>query len=439
MAAPHRRLRLLVFAPWLIIALLAAACEHLAINGAKQAPGSESTGATAPWPSEGAPAGEGAYPAPEGMRPGAPPAPSPDAVRVALLLPLSGAQQNLGKAMLKAAELALFDLGADNFELLPYDTQGTPEGAAGAAQTALDDGSTLLLGPLLAPSARAVTPVAHAARVPVIAFTSDRTVAESGVFVLGFTPESEVRRVMRYAFDSGLTRFAVLAPQDAYGNAVIAAVEETASNLGASLVRTQFYEPTARDFGPAVEAVARGRRGSAPGQGAVVPSAESRHPAGSQPFDALLIADGGERLRTIAAHLPVHNLQPPAVRILGTGAWDDQAVGSEPALIGGWYAAPSPAFRQAFETQFREAYGQSPPRLATLAYDATALAAVLARNPGYFPFDEQSIADPKGFLGRDGIFRFGPDGVVERGLAVLEVDRDGSHVISEPPAAFGGS
>jgi len=170
-----------------------------------------------------------------------------------------------------------------------------------------------------------------------------------------------------------------------------------------------------------VEAIARSQSGSSP------------------PFDALLIADGGERLRAIGAQLPVHGVQQPTVRALGTGAWDDPAVGTEPALVGGWFAAPSPAYRESFQSQYRDAYGQQPPRLATLAYDATALAAVLAASPSYLPFDRSAIEDPKGFLGRDGIFRFGPDGVVQRGLAVLEVDRGGSHVISEPPNSFGGS
>jgi ABC-type branched-subunit amino acid transport system substrate-binding protein len=247
-------------------------------------------------------------------------------------------------------------------------------------------------------------------------------VAGSGVYVLGFTPEAEVRRVMAHAADAGLKRIAVLAPQDAYGNAVVAEARQVATTVGARLVRVQFYDPAGRDFGAAVEAAARAQK-----------------PGSCPPFDALLIADGGERLRAIGAQLPVHGVQQPTVRALGTGAWDDSSVGSEPALVGGWYAAPSPAYRQSFETQFRDAYGEPPPRLATLAYDATALAAVLAASSSYLPFDRSAIEDPKGFLGRDGIFRFGPDGVVQRGLAVLEVDAGGSHVISEPAAAFGGS
>lgn len=416
MALFYRRLRLLLFAPWLIIVFFAAGCEHLEINGPQASSGDS------PVTTEGDPYGEGdgvAYPELEADRAGGPPPIAGDAVRVGLLLPLSGPREAIGKAMLNAAQLALFDLGDRRLELLSYDTQGTPEGAAAAARAALDDANTLLLGPLLASSTRAMAPIARQARVPVIAFTSDRTVAEPGVFVLGFTPQAEVRRILGFAIDNDLSRVAVLAPQDAYGNAVATAVDETIAGLGGQLVRTQYYEPTARDFGPAVEGITRGGSGRA--------------------FDALLIADGGERLRAIGAHLPVHGLQSPDVRILGTGAWDNQAVGSEPALIGGWYAAPSPDYRETFAAQYRQAYGEAPPRLATLAYDAAALAAVLARNPGFFPFDETAITDPKGFLGRDGIFRFGADGVAQRGLAVLEVDRGGSHVISPAPAEFTGS
>ncbi|HSO43723.1 MAG TPA: penicillin-binding protein activator [Rhodospirillales bacterium] len=415
MAAAFRRFRPFVFAPWLVIVLLAAGCESLEI-GDRQPSTSGPPVATEPMPETPAEGGDVM------VRPGGPPPPTGDGVRVGLLLPLSGPQAGLGKAMLKAAELALFDLGDQRFELLSYDTKGTPEGASAAAQTALGDGSTLLLGPLLSSSARAVAPIAAAAGVPVVSFSSDRTVAGSGVYILGFTPEAEVRRVMSHAVEAGLTRMAVLAPQDAYGNAVVSEARQAATALGARLIRVQFYDPAGRDFGPAVEAVARAQAaGSSP------------------PFDALLIADGGERLRGIGAQLPVHGVQQPTVRVLGTGAWDDVTVGSEPALVGGWFAAPSPAYRESFQTQYRDAFGQQPPRLATLAYDATALAAVLAASPSYVPFDRNAIEDPKGFLGRDGIFRFGPDGVVQRGLAVLEVDRGGRRVISEPPTAFGGS
>ncbi|HAA93480.1 MAG TPA: hypothetical protein DCE33_13615, partial [Rhodospirillaceae bacterium] len=90
--------------------------------------------------------------------------------KVALLLPLSGPQAALGQAMLEAAQLAMFEMATDQFTLHPIDTRGTPEGARSAADQAIQDGVSLILGPLLANSVRSVAPVAGRVGLNVVAF-----------------------------------------------------------------------------------------------------------------------------------------------------------------------------------------------------------------------------------------------------------------------------
>ena len=74
--------------------------------------------------------------------------------------------------------------------------------------------------------------------------------------------------------------------------------------------------------------------------------------------------------------------------------------------------------------------------MATLAYDATALAAVLGRGEGEPDFSINAITKPSGYWGRDGIFRFLPSGIVERGLAVMKVGRSSAKVLSRAPETF---
>ncbi|MBF0356827.1 MAG: ABC transporter substrate-binding protein [Alphaproteobacteria bacterium] len=66
-------------------------------------------------------------------------------LRAALLVPLSGPSASLGKSLLNAAQLALFEMSGAGFSLLPIDTKGTPEGAAAAARQALDHGAQVIL------------------------------------------------------------------------------------------------------------------------------------------------------------------------------------------------------------------------------------------------------------------------------------------------------
>jgi hypothetical protein len=153
-------------------------------------------------------------------------------------------------------------------------------------------------------------------------------------------------------------------------------------------------------------------------------------------YDALFLAEGDGRLKALAPQLPYFNIDPGQVKLLGTGLWDEPGLGVEPALDGGWYAAPSPAARAAFEQHYREVYKTAPPRLATLGYDATALAAILARAPQGANFSDATLTNPNGFAGVDGIFRLRPDGLVQRGLSVLEVHRGAGTIIDPAPESF---
>jgi hypothetical protein len=169
---------------------------------------------------------------------------------------------------------------------------------------------------------------------------------------------------------------------------------------------------------------------------------------GDVDFEALLIADGGKRLESIAALLPYYDIDPKKIRMLGTGQWDEPGIGREPALVGGWFAAPAARDRVDFTRQYKVVYGKLPPRLATLAYDATALAALFAQQTsknkkegeglgnGKTTFELSAITTPQGFVGRDGIFRFLPEGVVERGLSVLQVWERGTKMVSQAPTEF---
>lgn len=448
--------------PWLLaLVMVLVACESSRL---------------APWTQGEIDRPAEAAPQPSAPAPGAPPVPSlepllsqpgiamPDGVgaeaapgvpsaqvpRVALLLPLSGAQAGLGNGLLNAAQMALFDFADDAFELLVHDTGGTSEGAVEAARAAIGDGASLILGPLLSSSVRAVTPVARDAGVPVVAFSSDRMAAGEGIFTMGFYPETEVRRVVGYAHSRGISRFAALVPDNEYGAAVVDALRRTVGAAGGIVARVQFYDPNARDFAGVVRQLAdydarrraliRQRTELEKRNDEVAQRAlkrlETLQTIGDLPFDALLLADGGKRLQAIAAHLPFFDVDPARVRMLGTGQWDEPGIGAEPALIGGWFAAPDPRARADFETHYAEIYGRRPPRLATLAYDATALAAVLARLEGGARFDIETLTEPSGFSGRDGVFRFRPDGQVERGLAVLQVGRQGFAVVDTAPEIF---
>ena len=85
---------------------------------------------------------------------------------------------------------------------------------------------------------------------------------------------------------------------------------------------------------------------------------------------------------TVADALTAAGANLRNIQLLGTGLWDDPRVFASPALQGGLYAAPDPSGFRAFSGRYRAKYGAEPVRTATLAYDAVALVAALARTQG---------------------------------------------------------
>ncbi|PPR21195.1 MAG: hypothetical protein CFH39_01890 [Alphaproteobacteria bacterium MarineAlpha10_Bin2] len=372
-------------------------------------------------------------------------------VRVGLLLPLSGPLAREGAALLDAAQLALFDVADEHFTLEPRDTGGTAQGAVQAVEGLLMAGATLLLGPLLSEEVSAVTLKARAAGVNIVAFSTDTEVAGDGVYLLGHTSRQQIERLVGFARESGLTRFAVLAPSNPYGRAVAGQTRQAVRAAGGEFARVAFYAPDASDADEVVRSLADydRRHGALVAQRKALSQRddeiskralrrlEGLDTLGEVAFDALLLPDGGESFRQVVPLLPYYDIDPLKVRFLGTGLWDNPETLAEPTLIGGWYVGPPPETRAGFIRRFENTYGYTPHRIATLAYDATALAAALARRAGRAAFGAEELASPRGFLGAGGIFRFSADGLPERGLAVLEIaGRNDVTVVSPPPERF---
>ena len=363
--------------------------------------------------------------------------------KVGILLPLSGRQKLLGQELLDAAQIAVFDLADENFVIYPFDTQGTETGATAAAEKAVRIGVDLILGPLLASSVRAVRPVASSVGVSVVAFSNSHEVAGDGVYILGFVPQQQVDAIVDYAVGEGLYRYAVLAPQDAYGQEVVAALKRAITVREAKIVRLEYYDPAATDFSRLAKAIADyDRRHKAllehraelkmrddQVSKQTLKRLETLDTLGDVDFDAVLLPGRGQQLKAIASLLSFYDVDQPAVRLLGLSNWAQTAnIEAEPSLNLSWYAAPPRDERENFFRRYREYYGRAPAAIASLAYDATALAIVLAQSQTGLAFSRKRLVQPYGFLGVDGLFRLRSEGIAERVFEIREVTRDGFRI-----------
>ncbi|PYD70643.1 penicillin-binding protein activator [Komagataeibacter swingsii] len=385
---------------------------------------------------------------------------------VGVLLPLTGANARLGQEMLTATRMAMNTPTAPPLDV--HDTAAPGGTAATAAQAAVSAGDGLILGPLTTDETAAAAPVATAAHVPMLAFTSDMSVARPGVWTLGIAPEQQVRRMVLAARQQGRQHFAAFLPENRLGHALGQALQLVCAENGLQSPQIMYHESlqasvttglkTLSAYDTRAAAVAQlqpqpDAQAAAPQADAAVdpanpdgapPAAASDQPAApaatpdfpAPPFDALLLGDTGLQLGMVINALVETHVDGTHVQIMGPGLWGAFATKLS-ALQGAWYAAPDPASRQAFVQQFMARYHHMPTPLADLTYDSAALVKALDQNRpagsanGY---SVQALTRPEGFGGVDGAFGFLEDGKTRRDLAVFQILPSGGSRIVIPPA-----
>lgn len=326
---------------------------------------------------------------------------------VAVIVPLTGPDGPVGTSISNAAKLALLDTREQSLRITVYDSAAAG-GAAAAAQKAIAEGNRLILGPLLADDVRAAAPVARRSGVPVIAFSNDISVAGDGVYILGFTPDQSIGRVVAHASSKGMSSFGGLVPSGLYGQRASEALLRAVQKSDGKIAGIQSYERNPA----AITAAARRLN--------------------SQSMDAVLLGDATTTAATAGTALKA------GPRRLGTELWGaDRTIGKNRALRGAWFAAAPDIQFEKLVTRYRARFGKTPYRLASLGYDSVLLAVRSARIwPVGRSFPARSLVDKDGFAGVDGNFRFDRDGIAERLLEVREVTQTGTVVISPAATAF---
>jgi hypothetical protein len=340
------------------------------------------------------------------------------AVKVALILPLSatGNAGQIAQNLKNAADLALREFQTAGIQILVKDDRGTPDGARAAASQAISEGATLILGPLFAQSVSAAAAVAKPAGVPIVAFSTDTANASRGVYLLSFLPQTDVERIVRYAAAQGKRSYAALVPNNGYGTLVEGALQRAVANAGGRVFALERYDLDRVSMQAKATAIAGIVK-----QGTV---------------DAVFMPDAGDAAPFLAQILAAGGVKPGSVKFLGSGQWDDTRTLQESNLNGAWYPAPERAGFQGFAQRYQAAFGAAPLRPASLAYDATSLAAGLAARFGKDAFSDKVLTTPSGFIGIDGAFRLLANGTNERGLAIYQVGRGTAQVIEPAPKNF---
>lgn len=336
-------------------------------------------------------------------------------VRVALLLPKTapGNAAMVANELRNGALMAFNDFSSNQIELVIKDTAGQAASAQAAASEAVKEGASLILGPVFAANVSAASAITGPASRTMLAFSTDASVARRGVYLLSFTPQADTQRVIRYALSQGKRSFLAYLPNNAEGSLREATVRQELGSAGANL-RVIKYDRSNESIERAVL------------------SSKDMLPL----VDAVYMPEGNQIPNAILQTMRRNSMNAVGKQLLGSGNWESVKL-NDPQLEGAIYPGRDTSKFEVFSQRYETLNSTKPSVWASLGYDAITLAIDLVGRLGpQRAFTSQSLENPRGFAGVNGIFRILSNGTTQRGLAIYQIKNGRGELLAPAPASF---
>lgn len=174
------------------------------------------------------------------------------------LLPLSGSYQAYGQRVLNAVQLALSRYqGGEKpapFKLVIEDSGSNDAQAVQGVRKLVQARVSAIMGPIN--TAPAAAQEAQKLNIPIVTFTQKTDITNIGDFVFRnfITPQSQVRTLVNYFInDLGARKFAVMYPEEIYGQTFMNLFWDEVVRQGGRMVGVEAYAPGQTDFAKTIK------------------------------------------------------------------------------------------------------------------------------------------------------------------------------------------
>ena len=370
---------------------------------------------------------------------------------IGVVLPLSGKQSAIGYRALRGIQhgLGLYGRNPTNFRLAVIDSEANPVVARRAVERLVtEDNVVAIIGGLLSKTAQAEASKANEFGVPIITLSQKAGITQIGDFVFrnAMTSQMQVQRLVEIAMgQNGLSRFAIIYPNDPYGVEFSNLFWDEVRARGGEIRGAQPYDPQETDFRGHVQRLVgtyyideredyatqlkkwreknptRSVREGGPSPEEILPPIID--------FEAVFIPDSARAVGQIAPMLAYNDVNN--VRLLGTNIWNSKNLLEraqkfvENSIFVDSLLAGDKAFQASeFFNSYKQIFGEEPTIFEVQGHDsALMLRDVITSGEDTRMGVSQKLASIKDFPGALGILNVSPEREVRRpvvGLTVLQ-------------------
>jgi len=331
-------------------------------------------------------------------------------LKIGVLLPLSGEFQETGESLLKAIQLALFEISNENIKIYPKDTKANAFDTYNSAKEFDEQGIKIVIGPVFHESLERLEEISN---ITFISFTNKTINIPKNTIAFGINIESQIDTLKNYFNEKKISKTILLSPKLKFNNELKWVTKKKDLNF----YRTYLYDSNPKKITNEIKKITnyKERKKDLERRVAILEKSDlykdkqeleilkQKHTLGKVKFDSVFVIDFGESLKSVITSFIFSDISSNEVSFFTVNQWFDKTFFNESALLNLHFPAIDFKNFNKFNSNFLNKFNEEATEISILAYDALALIYYCWLNNDYH-FKKNQLYDKNGFKGKHAEF-----------------------------------
>ena len=301
-------------------------------------------------------------------------------IKIGLLVPTTGTNKELGQSIIKAVSLALKDIDSDLIEIIPKDTATKPNQTLRSAFELKQMGVKVVIGPIFYES---ITYLDEMKDLTFLSLTNKTLDLPKNVISAGINSTSQLNTIKKFLEKNNIQRTIFLTPMQDFEfevkrgmkNSKIKIFKEYIYNTDPTKLTNQIEEITNYKIRKQnlEDEIYRIKKSNEINKEKKIKRLEKRYSLGGLNFDAVVIADFDESLKSVATSLLYTDVSPKNKYFIALNQWFNQSLLDETDIQPIYYPSINKNNFSSFKDKFYKEFNEYPSHLTLLSYDLVGL------------------------------------------------------------------
>tara|TARA_B110001452_G_scaffold62041_1_gene48803 strand:+ start:3685 stop:4836 length:1152 start_codon:yes stop_codon:yes gene_type:complete len=331
-------------------------------------------------------------------------------IKIGLLVPITGKNSEIGLSIIKSTRLAINKINNSSLEIIPGDTESSPEGALKAAKEMANLGIKIVIGPVFNKN---LVYLDELTEITFLSLTNKNNNTSRNIINAGINATSQINAIKKFIESNEIKKTIFLTPDVAYKKEIIKAI----SNSKIKIIKNYIYNTDPTKLTKQIEKITRYKirkqnledeivrleKLNENSNDRLIEKLKKKDTLGNVNFDSIIIADFDESLKSVTTSLLYTDISPKKKYFITLNQWFDESLLKETSSQPIYFPSINKKNYEEFSKEYFQKFNQYPNQLSFLSFDLVGLVYYLIYQNDLI-IDEKIFTKKSLFKGMVGIF-----------------------------------